>query len=111
MADRKKIQFSFEGVDYTLEFLPWTVRKMEDRGFDVTKIESRIANVGDDLFKGAMIAHHDYVPEKERERIYENLCVEEDGGLNIIQTLSDMLQVELENIVKHPKGNVTWTVV
>lgn len=109
--ERKKINFSVDGVDYTLEYTVASVRKMERDGFDFTKMEERIANVGYDLFSGAFIAHHNYVPKDERDRLYELLVMDNDNGDNLLEVLVGMLQEELEWIVKKPSGNVKWAVV
>ena len=107
--DRKSIKFSYEGVDYTLEYTVASVRKMERDGFDFTSMDKNIVNVGFDLFSGAFIAHHNYVPEKARDDMYLAVMAENEQGQNLLECLVDMLKDEMEFIVNRPKGNVTWT--
>lgn len=109
--ERTKITFTVDGVDYTLEYTVASVRKMERDGFDFSNMEKRIANIGYDLFSGAFIAHHNYVPKEERDRLYEMLITENADGKNLIEILVDMLKDELEWIMTKPSGNVTWAVV
>lgn len=109
MADRKKISFTVDGVDYTLEFTPRSVRKMEENGFDFVNMESHIVNVPYDLFRGAFITRHNYVPVEKRDELYERLKNENINGQNLLECLSEMLKDELEYIVSKPKGNVEWT--
>lgn len=109
--DRKKITFSVDGVDYTLEYTVASVRKMERDGFDFAHMDSHIVNVGYDLFAGAFITHHNYVPREERDRLYEMLVTDNDNGQNLMEILTDMLKDELEWIVTKPQGNVKWAVV
>lgn len=109
--ERKKITFSVDGVDYTLEYTVASVRKMERDGFDFAHMDEKIVNVGYDLFAGAFITHHNYVPREERDRLYELLVNENDKEESLIGTLADMLKDELEWIVNKPSGNVKWAVV
>ena len=106
--DKKRLKFTFEGVDYTLEYTPESVRKMERDGFDFTKMESHVVNIGYDLFKGAFIANHNYVPDKQREKIYPLLKAQNIDGKNLIECLAEMLSDEIEWIVNKPQGNVEW---
>lgn len=109
--DRKMIKFSLDGVDYTLMYTVASVRKMERDGFDFTKIEDKVVNAPYDLFAGAFIANHNYVPRPERDRIYELLVNDNEKGQNLINSLSEMLSDEIDFIVNKPQGNVTWAMV
>lgn len=108
---RKKITFTVDGVDYTLEYTVASVRQMERDGFDFAHMDEHIVNVGYDLFSGAFLVNHKYVPKAERDRLYELLVTENEGGQNLIEVLADMLKDELEWIVNKPQGNVKWAVV
>lgn len=113
MADkqRKQIKFTIDGVDYTLEYTPRSVRKMEENGFNFAEMESHIVNVPYDLFRGAFISRHNYVPVEKRDEIYEVLESVNGSNQNLLECLSEMLKDELEYIVSKPKGNVGWTMV
>ena len=108
--ERKKIKFTVDGVDYTLEYTVASVRKMEKDGFDFAHMDKAIINMPYDLFRGAFIANHNYVPLAERDRLYELLATENDGK-NLLACLADMLKDELEWIVNKPQGNVSWAMV
>ena len=109
--DRKKIQFTFEGSDYTLEYTPQSIRKMDRDGFNLAEIDNHIVNAPYDLFSGAFIARHNYVPVKERERMYEALVNQNEEGDNLLEFLGEMLKDELEFIINKPSGNVNWVAV
>lgn len=114
MADKRektKIQFTADGVDYTLEYTPLSVRKMGNDGFDFTNMEKNIINVPYDLFRGAFIAHHNYVPLEKRDELYEELLDSNEFGDSLPATLADMLKDEIEYIVSKPRGNITWAKV
>ena len=111
MADkqRKQIKFTIDGVDYTLEYTPRSIRKMDKDGFDFTAMESHIVNVPYDLFRGAFISRHNYVPIEKRDELYEQLVNNNEGGQNLLECLSEMLRDELDFIISKPQGNVNWT--
>lgn len=109
--DRASINFTYDGVDYTLEYTPYSVRKMEDEGVDFNKIGDRLVNAPYDLFSGAFISRHNYVPRKARDKMYEEVMAVNEDGQNLIEMLSEMLKDELEYIASKPRGNVKWTVV
>ena len=109
--DRKSIAISYDGVDYTLMYTVASIRKMERDGFDFTNMDKNIVNVGFDLFSGAFIAKHNYVPEKLRDEIYLALKPTNESGQNLLEVLADMLKDELDFIVSKPQGNVSWAMV
>lgn len=111
MADtreKKTIKFTYDGVDYNLEYTPLSIRKMEQGGFDFTKMESNIVNVPYDLFRGSFIAHHNYVPMDKRDELYEVLVTENEDGQNLLECLGEMLKDEIDFIVSKPRGKVKW---
>lgn len=109
--DRKAITLSYNGVDYTLMYTVASIRKMERDGFDFTNMEKNIVNVGFDLFSGAFIAKHNYVPREARDEIFLAVKNENEKGQNLLECLAEMLKDELEFIVSKPQGNVTWAMV
>ena len=106
--DRKTIKFTYEGIDYTLEFTPYSIRKMEKDGFDFTNMDKQVINLGYDLFRGAFISRHNYVPVEKRDEIYNALSAEDENGNNLIAILADMMKDEIDYIVSKPSGNVRW---
>ena len=109
--DRKSIKLSYDGVDYTLMYTVASVRKMERDGFDFTNMDKNIINVGFDLFSGAFIAMHNYVPQKLRDEIYLSVKNENEQGQNLLECLAEMLKDELEFLMDKPQGNVGWAMV
>lgn len=107
----KQIRFTADGVDYTLEYTPFSIRKMEQNGFDFTKMEQNVVNLPYDLFRGAFISRHNYVPNEKRDELYERLLTENESGSNLLEALADMLKDEIDFIVSKPKGNLGWEMV
>lgn len=105
---RSQIKFTVDGVDYVLEFTPRSIRKMEDDGFDLTNIDKRVINSGYDLFRGAFISRHNYVPMSKRDELYDELAANNESEQNLVKCLADMLVEEIEYISSKPQGNVSW---
>lgn len=106
---KTKIEFTRDGKDYTLEFTADSLKKMEKRGFSFGKIEDRILGAMDDLFCGLFIENHDDVPHKERIEIFRELEESTDGGLDIEDAMTEMLNEALDELKQH-KGNIAWRV-
>ena len=112
LRDHKRIQFtSTDGVDYTLEYTPLSIRKMEQSGVNFTKLDEYVINVPYDLFRGAFIARHNYVPVEKRDELYDELMADNDNGQNLIECLGEMLKDEIEFIASKPRGKVKWEMV
>lgn len=109
--DRKAIKFNYEGSDYTLEYTVASIRKMERDGFDFSSIDKHIVNAGYELFSGALIAHHNYIPPAERDKMYEQLCAVNGDGENLLEALAGMLSDEVEFLVNKPQGKIPWAMV
>ena len=112
LREHKRILFtSSDGVDYILEYTPLSIRKMEQSGFNFTKMEDNIINVPYDLFRGAFIAKHNYVPVEKRDELYDELVADNDAGQNLLECLGEMLKDEIDFITTKPRGKVKWEMV
>ncbi len=109
-TERTKIQFEWEGKPLTLEYTADSLRKMEDRGFDVSEIDKHLLTIGETLFCGAFIAHHDNISESKRRELFREISAfAEDGEGKIEDTLAKMFQEAIEEIQSH-RGNLKWRV-
>ena len=122
MAIKKtRIEFEYEGKKYTLEYTAASLRKMQERGFDVQKADTQLLTLAEDLFCGAFIANHDEVKTSVRREIYKELCdacenpedadFEEDSTMRgkIERVVLDMFREACEELRSH-KGNVKWRI-
>lgn len=66
-----KINFSYKGTDYCLEYTRNTVKRMEDRGFSASRIIEAPASTLPELFAGAFLANHKFVDRKVIDEIYD----------------------------------------
>ena len=98
----KKIEFSYEGTDYVLEYTKRSIRTMEAKGFVASDVESKPMTVLPMLFAGAFLANHKGTSQETIDAIYEAL----DDKESLIARLSDMYAEQLEKLTA--PGNVVW---
>lgn len=124
MATRKtKIEFEYEGRLITLEYTADSLRKMQERGFDVRQADAKILTLAEDLFCGAFIANHDDIKLSKRREIFKELCGEpenpeadasdddEETGLKgrIEGVVVQMFKEACEELASH-RGNLKWRI-
>lgn len=108
--EKTRIEFEYDGVDYTLEFTAASLKKMEDNGFDFAHIDKRMISAPEDIFCGAFIANHPKTPMAKRLEIYKEFSESaEDGDGTINEVLGKMLSEAIEELTMH-KGNIKWKV-
>lgn len=104
----KQLQFTFDGVDYTLEYTRRTVQEMERRGLAIKNIEEMPMTVVPALFAGAFLAHHRHVQQHTIDKIFEKITNKE----GLMAKLSEMYIDPVQTLLSEPedsKGNVIWT--
>ena len=110
-TERSKIQFEWDGKLITREFTADSLRKMEARGFDISKVEERLLTLGETLFVGAFIANHDDIKESKRRELYKEISAVSEGeqAEGIDDALAGMLREAIEEMQSH-RGNLKWKV-
>ena len=108
-TEKTTVSFEYEGKPYKLEYTAASLKKLEDRGFDASLMESRTIQYPEEIFCGAFIANHDDVPYKKRMEIYHELSGTADGGEEIISVFTIMVAEAIAEIRSH-RGNVKWKV-
>ena len=105
----KKLQFTYNGKEYTLEFTKNTVQQMERNGFIAADINDKPMLTLPELFRGAFLANHRFVKREVVEEIYEHMTNKPE----LIGKLAEMYNEPIESLVKDPdendEGNVSWT--
>lgn len=111
------ITFKADGTDYKLEVTANTIKQMEQRGIDFSKLGNKITS-GEILWKGMFIAHHNSVPDAKRMEIYRALSSVEDGSEpeydedgEPVDALMTAVGAEYENAIRNMKrqqGNLAW---
>lgn len=104
----KQLKFTYEGIDYTLEFTRRTVAEMERRGFVASNVEDKPMSTLPALFAGAFLANHRNVKQDKIDKIYAVMTNKEE----LIGKLAEMYNEPIMALVEEPaeaEGNVTWT--
>lgn len=103
------VEFEYEGKEYKLEYTAASLKKMEERGFDILACENKPLQYPEEIFCGAFIANHDSVPYDKRMEIYHELGETAEEGENILE-IFNLMVVEAVNEIRTHKGNVKWKV-
>ena len=118
---KTRIEFEYEGKQYTLEYTADSLRTLQARGFDVSTADSRLLTLGEELFCGAFIANHDDVDEETRKEIYRELCDALDNPEALTKEEQKATKGKIEAIVvqmfreacselRSHRGNVKWRI-
>ncbi len=103
-----KINFTYEGRDYCLEYTRETIKEMEKQGFVASKVLEAPMSMLPDMFAGAFKANHKYTNRKIIDEIFKKM-----GDKNaLVDTLSQMYGEAIEALmeVEGGEGNaIAWT--
>ena len=69
----KKIEFTYEGVDYTLEYNREAIKYMEAKGLDIEQITSKPLTMIELLWQGAFLKNHRKEKVDKIQEIYGNI--------------------------------------
>jgi len=69
----KKIELTYDGVDYTLEYNRDAVKYMERNGLNISEIESKPLTMVDILWQGAFYKNHKKEKVETIEKIYDSI--------------------------------------
>lgn len=102
-----KLNFTFDGKDYTLEFTRKSVKQMEDRGFIPSRIVDAPMTVLPDLFAGAFLANHKFAKRETIDAIFDKM----KNKRELIDVLSKMYNEPLAALMEEgDEGNgIEWT--
>lgn len=103
----KQIRFTYDEVDYTLEFTRKSVERMENTGFIISELFEKPMTLLPTLFAGAFWAHHRFVKRDVIDKIYDSLPNKQD----LIGKLAEMYNEPISALIDEPEadeGNVEW---
>lgn len=99
------ITFTYNDVDYTLEFSRKTVQALESQGFSLNKMSDRPATMIPLLFKGSFLMHHKNTKEETINAIYKALKNKEE----LIQKLLELYAAPISELLDDENsGNLEW---
>ena len=102
----KKITFTYDDTQYNLRFTKRTVQQMEQAGFNIQEIDSKMVTTLPLLFAGAFKAEQPFLNQGKIDEIYETLPNKEDLIIALVELYNDTMQgLLVEPDAK--KGNVT----
>lgn len=107
----KKIELAYNDVNYTLLYTRQSVVKMEEKGFDIKKLESQPAKQLYLLFEGAFYANYSkgkLLGSGELEEMLVNIRDKE----SLLAVLIEMLGETYETLMgDNEEGKVSWSIV
>ncbi len=105
-----KINLTYDGVSYTLEYDRMSIKMLEKAGFQYEDfLDKPLTNV-DLAFTGAFIKNHPKTSQSIIDEIYKN-CPDKQG---LIAGLSKMINECYETLLSDPEdksGNATWEII
>ena len=105
-----KINLTYEGVDYTLEYDRMSVKLLENNGFVFEELSKKPLSNIEMAFAGAFIKNHRKVSQKTIDDIYR-MCPNKDL---LIDAVTKMIAECYESLMDEPQeneGNVSWEAV
>ena len=105
-----KINLTYEGVDYTLEYDRMSVKLLESNGFILEEFNKKPLNNIEMAFAGAFIKNHKKVSQNTIDAIYK-MCPDKT---TLIDTITQMIVECYDSLMDEPdenEGNVSWEVV
>jgi hypothetical protein len=105
----KKLEFNYQGKDYTLEYTRESVKQMEREGFVANDIITKPMLTLPKLFSGAFKAHHKYdVKQKQIDEIFELFSNKQA----LVEKLAEMYAEPMETLMDNDaidEGNaIAW---
>ena len=106
-----KINLTYKGEDYTLEFNRMTIKMLEKTGFKYEEfLEQPMTNI-ELAFTAAFVKNHPKIKQNIIDEIFNNCPNKND----LIATISTMINECYESLLAEPEedasGNASWEVV
>ena len=106
-----KINLTYKGETYTLEYDRTSVVLLEQNGFKLDEfLEKPITNI-ELAFSGAFVKNHSKVSQNLVDEIFKSISNKND----LIRTLYNMIRETYDSLLEEPtegeEGNVSWEVV
>ena len=103
-----KINLTYNGVDYTLEYSRMTIKMIESEGFELDKFSKQPMTMIDLAFRGAFYKNHRRVSQTLVEEIYSQSPDKE----KLIDNITTMITECYNSLMSDSsEGNVKWEVV
>lgn len=103
----KKIEFTYDGKDYCLEYTRRTVEEMENAGFNIDEITNKPMTMLPLLFRGSFRAHHRNIKPALVDIIFKAMPNKEE----LFAKLSEMYFAPIDSLMEESEGdegNIMW---
>ncbi len=85
----KKIEFTYEGIEYTLEYDRAAIRYMESVGLDMSAIGSKPATMMGILWRGAFVKNHKKENVDKIDNMYKEIKNKTDLNAGLLEMVSE----------------------
>ena len=105
-----KINLTYKGVSYTLEYNRTTVVLLENSGFKLDEFLEKPMSHIELAFSGAFMKNHPKVSQNTIDEIFANLKNKNE----LIKTLHTMIRESYDSLLEEPdsdEGNAIWEIV
>lgn len=106
----KKIEFSYNNVDYVLEYNREAIAFMERQGFEINELSKKPMLMLPMAFSGLFFKNHKRATQKIIDEIYNKFTNKD----SLISTIAEMLTeayTSLETDPEEQEGNIEWKIV
>jgi len=104
----KKIEFSYKGVDYTLEYDRKAIEIMEANGLELDSVRSKPASMVSILWQGAFLKNHKKEKPSKIQEIYDNMKNKSDLNTYLSEMVFETYAVLLGDDEEDDSKNIEW---
>lgn len=105
-----KINLTYNGVEYTLEYDRMSIKLLENNGFELEEFTKKPMSNIELAFAGAFIKNHRKISQTTIDDIYRS-CKKKDELITAITTMISECYESLMEEPENDEGNATWEVV
>lgn len=107
-----KIEFSYKGKEYTLEYNRMAIKFMESQGFNANKFDEQPMTMVDLAFTGAFIKNHQRISQQEIEEIYTLFKNKQELNATLVKMIRETYETLFDNNEDEDDSkNIEWKIV
>lgn len=106
-----KINLTYHGVPYTLEYDRMSVKTLEANGFNIQEFLNKPMSNIEMVFAGAFIKHHRKTKQNLITEIYDKCPRKDDLIEALIKMIQETYEALFEDAESDDEGNATWEVM
>lgn len=106
----KKIEFTYKGKDYVLEYNRNAIRLMESQGFNADKFTEQPMTMVELAFEGAFVKNHAKTTRAEVEEIYSLFKNKRDLINQLIVMIQETYSTLFDDNEEDDSKNIEWKI-